>query len=476
MSPVLFAAAESNLLAARWLMALSLGFHIVLSCFGVAFPVLIWLAHRRGLRHDDLDALELAHRWGKSAAVLFAVGAVSGTVLSFEMGLLWPGLMGTFGDVIGLAFALEGIFFFLEAIFLGIYLYGWKGLPARVHLLTLVPIALSGVFGTFCILAVNGWMNEPSGFDVAHYAATGEVIDIDPWAAIFNGAVATQFLHMLPATYLVTGFLVASVYAVGWRRGRRDRLHKMGMAIGFAVGAVAAPIQVLTGDLAIRNIAADQPAKFAAVELIVETEAGVPLTLGGVVIDGEKRYALEIPGLASFLEEFDPDATLEGLDQIPIEEQPPVNVVHLSFQIMVGIGTALLGLAAFGGWKRWRTGSLPDGRWWTLALVAAGPASVVALEAGWVTTEVGRQPWIVQHVMLVSDAVTPRDGVGGLLVGLIVLYLVLMVATAVILLAMASRWRRGLEPGTPYGPPEDGPPEDGTADGGPVGDDALVGA
>ncbi len=446
-------ATESNLIYARWLMALSLGFHIILSCFGVAFPVLIWLAHRRGLKHDDADALLLARRWGKAAAVLFAIGAVSGTLLSFEMGLLWPGLMGTFGDVIGLAFALEGIFFFLEAIFLGVYLYGWRGLPSRVHLLTLVPIAVSGVFGTFFILTVNGWMNHPAGFDIEHFQQTGEVIDIDPWAAMFNGATFSQFLHMLPATYLVTGFLVASVYAVGWLRGRTDRIHRLGMTIGFTVAAIAVPVQLITGDLAARNVAENQPIKFAAMELLETTTTGVPFTVGGVLIDGEKVGAIEIPNATSLLQDFDPNSTIEGLDSVPPEFRPPANVVHISFQLMIGIGMALAGLMAWGAWTRWRKGELPiDNVWFLRALVAAGPASVLALEAGWTTTEVGRQPWIARDVMLVADAVTTREGIAGLLIGLIVLYSGLAAASIIVLRAMSARWRRGEDPPAPYGP------------------------
>ncbi len=454
-------ASESNLIFARWLMALSLGFHIVLSCFGVAFPVLIYLAHRRGLKHDDHDALLLARRWGKAAAVLFAIGAVSGTLLSFEMGLLWPGLMGTFGDVIGLAFALEGIFFFLEAIFLGVYLYGWRGLPAKLHLLTLVPIAISGVFGTFFILTVNAWMNNPAGFDIAHYQQTGEVIDIDPWAAMFNDATFAQFLHMLPATYLVTGFLVASVYAVGILRGRNDRLHRLGLSIGFAVAAVAAPVQIFTGDLAARNVAENQPIKFAAMELIEERTTGVPFTIGGLLIDGEKVGAIEIPNGTSILQDFDPNSTMEGLDSVPEELRPPVNVVRIAFQLMIAIGMGLLTLALWGGFVRWRKGELPIANPWFLrALVLAGPASVLAMEAGWTTTEVGRQPWIARDVMLVADAVTTREGIAGLLIGLIVLYSGLATASVLVLKAMSARWRRGEDPAAPYGPvPFDPTPE-----------------
>lgn len=445
-------AVESNLLAARYLMAFSLGFHIILSCLGVAFPALIFLAHRRGLKYDDPDALALARRWGKAAAVLFAIGAVSGTALSFEMGLLWPGLMGTFGDVIGLPFALEGIFFFLEAIFLGIYLYGWRGLRSDVHLATLIPISLSGIAGTFCILAVNGWMNEPSGFDMEHYLATGDVVDVDPWAAMFNGAVVPQFMHMLPATYLVTGFLVASVYAVGMLRGRTDRLHRLGLGIGFTVGAIAAPVQLITGDIAARNVAVSQPTKFAAMELLEETTEGAPLTIGGVIIDGEKRFAIEIPNLTSLLQDFDPGSEIQGLDATPEDLRPPANIVHVSFQLMVGLGIGLLTFAGVGGWFVWKRGALPTSRRFLLAAALSGPAAVVALEAGWTTTEVGRQPWIAQQVMLVRDAVTPREGIGLLLGGLIIIYAGLAGSAIVVLRSMSARWRRGEDPGTPYGP------------------------
>lgn len=449
----LVAATDTELLQARWLMALSLGSHIILACFGVALPVLIFIVHRRGLRDDDADALALARRLGKTAAVLFAVGAVSGTVLSFEMGILWPGMMGTFGDVIGLPFALEGIFFFLEAIFIGIYLYGWRGLPARVHLATLYPIIASGIAGTFCIVAVNAWMNNPSGFDIETYVRTGEVIDVDPWAAMFNGNVWVQFAHLLPATYVVTGFLVASVYAVGWLRGRRDRLHRLGLGVGVLVGCLAAPLQLVTGDLIARNAADVQPVKFAAMEFIPETESGVPLTIGGVLIDGEVRGAIEIPYLTSLILEFDPDATITGLDSVPPADRPPENVTHLSFQLMVGIGTALIALSAWTGLHWWRRRELPSSKWWLGAVVLAGPASVLALEAGWTTTEVGRQPWIAYEVMRVSEAVTDQPGVGVVLVGLIALYIGLGLSLWFVLNRMSARWRAGEEVSTPYGPP-----------------------
>ena len=226
----------STLLAAREQMALTLGWHIVLACFGVAFPAMIYVIHRRALRRDDEIALGLARRWSKVSAVLFAIGAVSGTVLSFEMGILWPGLMGRYGDVLGLPFAVEGLAFFIEAIFIGIYLYGWNHMPPKHHLLTLIPIAIAGVVGTYCVIAVNAWMNVPLGFRVVG----GQVVDVEPWKVLFNRGALLQFAHMWVGAFMVVGFIVASVYAAGMLRGRRDPHHRLGFAIPIRFATAAA--------------------------------------------------------------------------------------------------------------------------------------------------------------------------------------------------------------------------------------------
>jgi cytochrome bd ubiquinol oxidase subunit I len=249
-------------------------------------PAFIYAVQRTGL-HRHPTGLTLARRWSKVAGVLLAVGAVSGTALSFEMGLLWPGLMRPFGSVIGLPFAFEGIFFFLEAIFLGIYLYGWRGLPARLHLATLVPVALSGVGGTLCIIAVNSWMNDPRGFDLATYVATGKVVGGSPWRAMFNASLLPQFLHTLLAACIVTAGLVVMIYARGWRRGRHDAPHSLGLRVGIIGLAIAAPLQLVSGDLAVRNAARSQPAKLAAMELLVRSGPHAPYTLGGFLVDGK---------------------------------------------------------------------------------------------------------------------------------------------------------------------------------------------
>lgn len=450
---VLAAGEPSSLVAARWQMALSLGWHIVLASFGVAFPAMIWVVHRKGLRGDDPVALGLAKRWSKVAAVLFAIGAVSGTILSFEMGLLWPELMRTYGDVIGLPFALEGIAFFVEAIFIGIYLYGWDRLPGRIHLLMLVPIALAGVVGTFCILAVNSWMNSPTGFRLVD----GRVTDVDPWRAMFNDAVWVLFAHMWVAAIMLTGFATAAVYAWGILRGRDDRHHRLGFLVAFAFAAAAALVQPLIGHLAGIRLHDAQPAKQAAIELAAKTEQPSPLIIGGVLVDGEVRYGIEIPWLGSFIARGSPDRAVTGFDQIPEDQRPRdelVTMVHWTFQAMVGLG---LSLAALGGvfWVAHRRGrDLLSSRRFLWLAVLAGPAAATAVELGWMTTEVGRQPWIVDGFMRVEEAVTHGSGVWVSLSVLVVVYSAMTVGAVVTLRSMAARWRDGepLSLPTPYSP------------------------
>jgi cytochrome bd ubiquinol oxidase subunit I len=436
-------------------MTVSLGTHIVLSCFGVAFPAMIWVAHGRGIRDGDAVALGLAKRWSKVAAVLFAVGAVSGTILSFEMGLLWPEFMRRFGDVMGVPFALEGIAFFLEAIFLGIYLYGWGRMPAQQHRAVLIPIALSGVLGTFCILAVNSWMNSPSGFHVVD----GRITDIDPWAAMFNHAVWLQFLHMWIATFMVVGFCVAAVYAAGLVRGRDDRHHRVGFAIPFAFAALAAVAQPLVGHLAGLRLSSAQPTKLAAMELNVETQQRrAPLTIGGVIIDGEVRFGFDIPLLGSVISRNDPNASVPGLADFAEADRPNdqlATMVHLSFQAMIASGFTLVGLSTW-YWRRRRRGGDPlASRPFLIAAVAAGPLAVAALELGWMTTELGRQPWIVYRAMHVADAVAHDNAIWASFVVLVFVYGGMITGAIAVLRSMARRWREGsgLDLATPYSPP-----------------------
>jgi cytochrome d ubiquinol oxidase subunit I len=447
---VLLSDTPSGLLPARNQMALSLGWHIILACFGVAFPSMIFIVHWRGVFRGDAVALELAKRWSKVSAVLFAIGAVSGTVLSFEMGLLWPGLMGRYGDVLGLPFAFEGLAFFVEAIFLGIYLYGWGRMPPRIHLLMLVPMACAGVIGTFCVIAVNAWMNNPTGFRLN---AAGEVVDVDPWAAMFNDGVWLMFAHMWVGAFVVVGFTVAGVYAAGMLRGRRDRHHRLGFVVPFVFATVAALAQPLVGHVLGLRVAESQPAKLAAFELAETTEQPAPLRLGGIMIDGEVRYSIDIPKIGSLIARNSFDKPVPGLDEVPEDERPPVNITHWAFQSMVGIGS-LLALSVLLFWfVRWRGRDLLESRWFLRYAVAAGPLAMIALEAGWIATEVGRQPWVVWQVLRTEDAVTDNPWIWWSLAGTAVVYLGMTVGAYVVLRSMARRWRAGeLDLPSPYGP------------------------
>ena len=442
----------AGLLPARQQMALSLGWHIVLACFGVAFPTMIFVVHRRGIVRDDPVALRLAQRWAKVSAVLFAIGAVSGTVLSFEMGLLWPGLMGPYGDVLGLPFAFEGLSFFIEAIFLGIYLYGWGRMAPRRHLLMLVPMALAGIVGTYCVISVNAWMNMPTGFRIVD----GEVVDVRPWAVLFNRGAFLQFAHMWVAAFMVVGFVVAGVYAAGMLRGRHDAHHRLGFTVPFAFASVSALLQPVIGHVLGIRLGETQPAKLAAFELATTTEQPAPLRLGGLLVDGEPRWFLEIPAWGSFIARGSFDKPVQGLDTFAPAERPPVNATHLAFQTMVGIGT-LLAVAVLVFWfVRWRGRDPLGNRWVLRAAVVAGPLAVIALEAGWVATEVGRQPWVVYGYLRTTDAAGENSALWLMLAATAVVYGALTVGAVRVLQSMARRWRAGEEDlPSPYGPEQE---------------------
>src|SRR5215469_2289831 len=416
--------------------ALSLAVHIPLVCFGIAFPVLVLVAEYRYLRTGDPLYRTLARRWSRIMLALFAVGVVTGTILSFELGLLWPVWMQNFGNVFGLGFTLEGFSFFLEAIFIGIYAYGWDRLPPRAHFLSGFPVAIAGVAGSLFVISVNGWMNHPSGFTLVNGRAT----DVHPWQALFaNPMFWSEYVHMYFAAFIVCGFLLGGCYAWAFLRGRRGRYERTAFGIAMAAGSIAAPLQVIVGDWAARDVATYQPVKLAALEGLASTTRGAAEHLLGWYNGHAVVWGVEIPRLLSLLAFHNPNAVVRGLDIVPLADQPPVNVVRLAFQTMVGIGTllALLGVVYLflRLHSRWRGRDLP--RWLMAAVVAAGPLSVVALIAGWITTEVGRQPWIVYDVMRVSSAVT---GAAGIPVGygtLSVVYLILAVIVYVILRRLA---------------------------------------
>lgn len=424
-----------ELIFARSQMALSLGWHIVIACFGVGFPSMVVFAEWLGYRRDNADLTRLAHTWAKAMGVLFAVGAVSGTVLSFEMGMLWPGLMSRFGEVYGFPFTLEGFAFFIEAIFVGIYLFGWDRLSPKAHMLAALPMVVSGAAGAFFVVAANAWMNTPRGFTIRD----GEVVDTDPVAAMFNPSTAAQTVHMLLAAVMVTGFCVASVYAVGMLRGRRGHYYRMGLLIPLTAGAVAAPIQIGVGDWIAEVVAEHQPVKLAAMEALSTTTSGAPLSLGGIYVDGELRGAIEIPYGLSLLVHRDPTAEVKGLDIVPADLRPPVNLVHLSYNAMVGIGFGLLALAAWLAWAWWRRRDIPRTPWFLRAVAVSGVAAVVALQTGWIATEVGRQPWIVYEIQLTRDAVSSAPGLRYAFYTVLVVYAVLTAATVYVLRRIAGQ-------------------------------------
>ena len=416
---------QEYLLQARQMQAMSFAVHIPLVCFGIAFPAMVVFLEGLWLRTGDPLYRALAKRWSKAMLILFAIGVVTGTILSFEMGLLWPEFMATFGDVFGLAFGIEGFSFFMEAIFIAIYVYGWERLPPRAHIAVGAPVILAGFTGSFMVISVNGWMNQPTGFSIVD----GKVTDVDPLAALFNANVWHELTHMYLAGFLVAGFLVASVYAVAWLRGRRDRRHLVGLVVALSFGALVAPAQLLVGDWAARTVAKRQPVKLAALEGLEKTTKGAGFELIGGV---------EVPRALSLLAFRDPDATVKGLDTVPERDRPPSTIVKISFRAMVAIGTALAALGAWFAWVWWRRGHLPRSVWFARAVVAAGPLSLVALIAGWVTTEVGRQPWVVYEIMRTEAAVT---GASGIPVGFAVLSLV-YVALAAIAYVMLRRLAR----------------------------------
>jgi len=398
----------SNLLAARLQLAVSLGFHIVFAVAGMAMPLLMAIAERRWLATKDPVWRELAQRWAQGTAILFAVGAVSGTVLSFELGLLWPSFMAFAGPIFGMPFALEGFAFFTEAIFLGVYLYGWDRVSPRAHWWSGVVVAVSGALSGAFVVIANGWMNTPTGFRVVD----GRALDIDPIAAMNNPASPSEIVHMLLAAYAALGFAVAAIHACMLRRDSHNSFHRHALAVALWVGGAAALLQPLSGDWIAKQVARTQPVKFAAMEGHFQTEAGAPIRIGGITDKATRRtrYALEIPYALSVLAHGDPHARVIGLEEFTETDWPPVGIVHLAFDLMVGCGVAMAAVTLLGAWIAWRTRRLPDARWYLNLLIACGPLGMIAIEAGWTVTEVGRQPWIIHGVMRTADAVSPMPG------------------------------------------------------------------
>ncbi|MEG9328383.1 cytochrome ubiquinol oxidase subunit I [Salinimicrobium catena] len=413
-----------NLDFARLQMAFTLGFHIIFACIGMVMPFFMVVSHKKWLNTRNPVYLELTKSWQKGVAIFFVTGAVSGTALSFELGMLWPEFMKHAGPIIGMPFSLEGAAFFVEAIALGFYLYGWNKLPEKFHWFTGVIIGISGVASGILVVSANGWMNAPTGFDYID----GQFVNIDPVQAFLNPAWFTQALHMTLAAFVATSFAVAGVHALQVYRNKRPDLHKKAFKIAIIFGAVAAFLQPLSGDLSAKDIAERQPVKLAAMEAHYETGTNVPLYIGGIV-DEEKQtvtHKIAIPGALSFLAFGDFDAEVKGLKDFPEDEHPPVAIVHYAFQIMVGIGTLLM-LAGILYFLSLKYKKLFNKKWYWLLFVVLAPLGFIAVEAGWIVTEVGRQPWIIYGFMKTSEAVTPMPGMEFSFYMYLVVYAVLAV-------------------------------------------------
>jgi cytochrome d ubiquinol oxidase subunit I len=422
------------LTAARAQMEVSLAFHMVFAALGIGLPLLMVGAEGMWLRTGRAHWRDLARKWAKAAALTFAIGAVSGTALSFELGLLWPRFMAAAGDVLGPAFVLEGYAFFLEAIFLGLYLYGWERLSPRAHWLTGMGVAVSGTASGILVVAANAWMQDPTGYALVG----GRPVATTPWAPFLSPAWFQMSLHSTLSAWIATAFAAAGVYAAGLLRGRRDAYHRAGLALAMALAAPAALLQPLSGDVSARQVAASQPAKLAAFEAHFRTEAGAPLVIGGIpdVRTRTVRGAVRVPKMLSFLATHHPNATVVGLDSVPPELWPNVPITHLAFDLMVGFGTALAALGAWFWIARWR--KREPGRWLLRAVLVASPLGFLALQAGWIVTEAGRQPWVIYGVMRTADGVTPVPGVPATFFGFSALYAVLGTALALLLRRLAT--------------------------------------
>jgi cytochrome d ubiquinol oxidase subunit I len=398
-----------DFLAARSQMALSLGFHIIYSCIGMVMPVFMAISHYKYIKTQNPVYKNITQAWSKGVAIFFATGAVSGTMLSFELGLLWPRFMEHAGPIFGMPFSLEGVAFFIEAIALGFFLYGWKGFNKWFHWFTGVLVGVSGILSGILVVSANAWMNSPAGFDYVN----GQYLNIDPVKAMFNGAWFSESLHMTIAAFAATGFAVAGIHALMTYRKQNIVFHTKAFKIAIIFGSIAAILQPLSGDISAKHAARRQPAKLAAMEAYFHTQEYAPLVIGGIpdTVAKKVNYGIEIPGLLSFLVHDNFKQEVKGLDQIPFKDQPNVAVTHYAFQIMVGLGMIMMAMGALYLIATLKMRAWLDKGWFLKLFIFGTPLGFIALEAGWTVTEVGRQPWIIQDVMRTADAVTPMPGI-----------------------------------------------------------------
>ncbi len=428
----------SDLFAARAQMGTSLAFHIIFSSLGVGLPLLLCIAEGLALRTKNPVWMMLTRRWARAAAILFAIGAVSGTILSFELGLLWPTYTRFAGAVVGLPFLLEGFAFFIEAIFLGLYLYGWDRLSARAHWICSFPIWISGMASAWFIVSANSWMNTPAGFVIKN----GKIVDINPLQAIFNPSTPYETVHMILASYVATGFAVAAIYAFAYLHGKRDEYYRKGLMLAMLLAIVATPLQLVSGDFNARFLANAQPAKFAAMEGIFKTQSGAPISIGGLAdpATGRVIYAIEIPKALSILAYYNPNAVIKGLDQYPRSDWPNATIVHSSFDGMVGSGSFILLIAVlFWGYYLLKKRRMPHNRVLLWAVVLSGFLGFVAIILGWMVTEIGRQPWVIYGYLRTKDAVTTAPLLNVSFTIFTLIYILLAIALVWLLRKVARR-------------------------------------
>jgi len=399
----------NDFIAARSQMAISLGFHIIYACIGMVMPLFMAVSHFKWIKTGNPVYKNVTQAWSKGVAIFFATGAVSGTILSFELGLLWPKFMEHAGPIFGMPFSLEGVAFFIEAIALGFFLYGWNKFNKWFHWGTGVLVGISGIASGILVVSANSWMNNPAGFDYAN----GQYLNVDPIKAMFNGSWFNEALHMTIAAFSATGYAVAGIHALMIYRKRNIQFHTKAFKIAIIFGAVAAILQPFSGDLSAKNAYKTQPAKLGAMEAFFHTQPYAPLVLGGIPDSFNKKvnYGMEIPGLLSFLLFDDFKHPVNGLDKIPVQNQPPIAVTHMAFEIMIAIGSVMMLIGILYFIALWKKKSWLSKSWFLKLFILSTPFGFIAVEAGWTVTEVGRQPWIIQGIMRTSDAVTPMPGI-----------------------------------------------------------------
>jgi cytochrome bd ubiquinol oxidase subunit I len=432
----------SNLIAARVQMGNSLAFHIVFVVLAMGMPLLLCIAEGLALWRKDPVWMLMARRWSKAVALIFIIGAVSGTVISFELGLLWPTYINYTGAILGPLFAIEGIFFFVEAIFLGIYLYGWDRLSPRAHWICSFPIWISGIFAALVIVTVNSWMNTPAGFEVQN----GKITGINSFQAIFNPAQPYEVVHMVLASFVGIGFGVATVYAIAILRGKRDAYHRKAMLLGLTFGLASIPLQMIAGDAIARSLETQQPVKLASMEAVYNTSEDVPLHLMGipnVPQEGWFTQGLVIPDGLSLLVGFSPSTTVIGLNSVAANDRPSdaeIVIIHLAFDLMVIFGMFMT-LVAVVFWLLFivRRGRMPEYGWLLWGIILCGPMAFIAVVCGWIVTELGRQPWVIYNFLLTSAAVTPAPYLNITFTVFTIIYILMAIILVVLLLRLARQ-------------------------------------